>query len=73
MCEVIENKNDSGEFTLLEKWSSEKMHNIHFASTKIRQALNSLSNLLSSELGSRELIARLNTVRYGTNCYYLGA
>ncbi len=71
-CELIENENDSGEFTLLEEWSSEEMHNIHFATGPIRNALQTLSNLLSSELGSRQLISRLNMVRYGANSYYLG-
>lgn len=71
-CEMIENEGGSGEFTLLEEWSNEKMHNMHFTSTQIHQALSSLSNLLSSELGSRQFVARLNTVRYGPNCYNLG-
>jgi quinol monooxygenase YgiN len=71
-CEMIENESGWGEFTLLEEWSNEETHNVHFASTKIHQALNSLSNLLSSELGSRQFVDRLNTVRYGTNCYNLG-
>jgi len=72
-CEMIENEDSSGEFTLLEEWSSESSHNQHFASKSIRRVLYSLSNLLSGELGSRQHIGGLSSIRYGTNTYNLRA
>lgn len=72
-CEMIENKNDSTEFTLLEEWSNEEAHYTHFTTNLIKNALQSLANLLSNDLELREHISRLNTVRYGTNSYCLVA
>ena len=70
-CEMIENKCDSTEFTLLEEWSDEEAHNAHFATTLIRNVLRFLPNLLSAELDLRKHILQLNGVRYGTNSYGL--
>jgi quinol monooxygenase YgiN len=70
-CEMIENKSDGNEFTLLEKWSNKEAHKTHFTTNLIQNSLQSLANLLSNDLEFREHISRLNTVRYGTNSYYL--
>jgi len=70
-CEMIENENDPGEFTLLEKWSNEVTHHVHFTTDSIRDALQALASLLSKDLGTREHLSRLNTTRYGTNSYFL--
>ena len=68
-CEIIENENDPGEFTLLEKWSNEVTHHVHFTTGSIRDARQALSGLLSKDLGIREHLSRLNTTRYGANSY----
>ncbi len=70
-CEMIENENDPGEFTLLEKWSNEGTHHVHFTTGSIRDALQALSDLLSNDLGVRKHLSRPNTARYGTNSYLL--
>ena len=70
-CEMIENRSDSTEFTLLVKWSNKEAHSTHFTTNLIQNALQSLSNLISNDLGFREHISRLNMVRYGTNSYCL--
>ena len=71
-CEMIENENDLGEFTLLEKWSNEVTHHVHFTTGSIHDALQTISGLLSRDLGIREHLSRLNTTRYGTNSYLVG-
>jgi len=68
---MIENRNDSTEFTLLEKWSNEEVYNTHFAINLIQNALLSLSNLISNDPDLRVHISRLNMVKYGTNSYCL--
>jgi quinol monooxygenase YgiN len=70
-CEIIENENDPGEFTLLERWSNEVTHHVHFTTSSIRDALQALSGLLSKDLGARAHLSRPNTTRYGTNSYLL--
>jgi len=71
-CEMIENKCDSTEFTLLEEWSNEAAHNAHFGTSLIRNALQFFPKLLSAELDLRKYVLQLNAVRYGTNSYCLG-
>ena len=68
-CEMIENGCDATEFTLLEEWSNEDAHNAHFGTSRIKNVLKLLPNLLSGELDLRKHILRLNAVRYGTNSY----
>lgn len=72
-CEMMENKCDATEFTLLEEWSDEKAHNAHFGTHPIRNALQLLPRLLSRELDPCKRVLRLNVVRYGTNSYSLEA
>lgn len=70
-CEMVENGCDSTEFTILEEWSDEEAHNIHFETNRIRKALQYLQNLLSAELELHKYVLRLNSIRYGTNSYCL--
>lgn len=70
-CEMIENRCDSTEFTLLEEWLDEEVYEAHFSTNLIQSALRFLPNLLSGELDLRKRILRFNTVRYGTNSYCL--
>jgi quinol monooxygenase YgiN len=70
-CEMIENKCDSTEFTLLEEWLDEEVHNTHFNANPIQNAMKFFQNLLSGELDLRKHVLRLNAVRYGTNSYSL--
>lgn len=70
-CEMIENECDSTEFTLLETWSDEEAHNVHFGANRIQNALQFLPSLLSRELDLHKHVLRSNAVRYGTNSYSL--
>lgn len=70
-CEMIENELDSTEFTLLEEWSDEEVHNAHFGTDPIQNALHFLPSLLSGELNLHKHVLRLNAVKYGTNSYGL--
>ena len=70
-CEMIENGCDSTEFTLIEEWLNEEVHNIHFGATAIRSAMKFIPNLLSGEIDLHKHVLRLNAVRYGTNSYSL--
>jgi quinol monooxygenase YgiN len=70
-CEMIENGCDSTEFTLLEEWSDEEAHDVHFKTNRIKNALQFLPDLLSGELDLHKHVLRLNAVRYGTNSYSL--
>ncbi len=72
-CEMIENRCDSTEFTLLEEWSLEEEHNAHFVTDLIRNAVMCLPGLLTAELDLRKHVLRPNSVKYGTNSYCLAA
>ena len=72
-CKMIENGCDSTEFTLLEEWSDEEAHNVHFGTDLIQNVMRFLPNLLSRELDLRKHVLRLNSVRYGTNSYCMAA
>jgi quinol monooxygenase YgiN len=72
-CDLIENRCDSTEFTLLEEWSLEENHSAHFASDRIRNAMKRLAGLLTTELDLNRYVLRLNSVKYGTNSYCLAA
>jgi quinol monooxygenase YgiN len=68
-CEMIENRCDSTEFTLIQEWSDERAHDAHFAADPIQTALQFLPTLLTQELGPRRRMQRMNLVRYGVNSY----
>jgi len=68
-CEMIENGYDSTEFTLIEKWSHEEAHYLHFNTILIQNAMKMFRGLLSGELGIRKQILSMHAVRYGTNSY----
>ena len=70
-CKMIENGCDSTEFTLLEEWSDEEAHNVHFGTNPIQNAMEFFPGLLSSELDFRKHLLQLNSVKYGTNSYCL--
>ncbi len=70
-CELIENRRDSTEFTLLEEWSSELAHSVHFETSEIQVTLRCLSDLVSGEVDLRKHVLQSNIVRYGTNSYCL--
>ena len=72
-CELIENKCDSTEFTLIEEWSNENAHDAHFGTGTITSEMKAVHGLLSRELDSRKHVLRDNSVRYGTNSYCLAA
>lgn len=44
-CDMIENRCDSTEFTLLEEWSNQEAHNSHFDTDLIENAMKSSRNL----------------------------
>ena len=70
-CEMIENRCDPTEFTLLEEWSQEIQHDAHLGTDLIRNAMRFITDLLSAELDPSRHELRLNSVRYGTNSYCL--
>jgi quinol monooxygenase YgiN len=70
-CEMIENGCDSTEFTLLEEWSDEEAHDVHFKTERIKNVINSIAALLSDEVNRCKHVLRLNSVKYGTNSYSL--
>ncbi|MGD8922186.1 MAG: putative quinol monooxygenase [Candidatus Zixiibacteriota bacterium] len=72
-CDMIENRCDSTEFTLLEEWSLEKDHSAHLATDRIRDAMKCVAGLLTAELDLRRYTFRLNSVKYGTNSYCLAS
>ena len=72
-CDMIENRCDSSEFTLLEEWSLAEDHSAHFATDRIRRAIKCFAGLLTAELDRRRYALRLNSVKYGTNSYCLAA
>jgi quinol monooxygenase YgiN len=72
-CEMIENRCDSTEFTLLEEWSLEEDHNAHFVTDRIRNAMKCFPGLLTTELDLRKHVLRPNSIKYGTNSYCLAA
>jgi quinol monooxygenase YgiN len=71
-CEMIENRCDSTEFTLLEEWSNQEAHESHFGTDLIQHAMKSFPSLLSSDLDHRKHVLPSNSVKYGTNSYCLG-
>jgi quinol monooxygenase YgiN len=71
-CEIIENRCDLTEFTLLEQWSCQKAHYLHFGSDLIRDAMKSIPQLLSNELDLHKYVLRQNSVKYGTNSFCEG-
>jgi quinol monooxygenase YgiN len=70
-CEMIENRCDSTEFTLLEEWSNQEAHDSHFGTDVIRTAMKSFPTLLSRELDCSKHVLPSNSVKYGTNSYGL--
>jgi quinol monooxygenase YgiN len=72
-CEMIENRWDSTEFTLLEEWSLEEDHNAHFVTDRVRNAMKCFPALLTTELDLRKYVLRRNSVKYGTNSYCMTA
>jgi quinol monooxygenase YgiN len=70
-CKLIENWCDSTEYTLLEEWSDEEAHNVHFGTNLIQNAMKLIPSLLSGELDLRRHVLQLNSVKYGTNSYCL--
>ena len=72
-CDLIENRCDSTEFTLLEEWLLEKDHSAHLVTDRIRTAMKGVAGLLTTELDLRKHVWRLNSIKYGTNSYCLAA
>jgi quinol monooxygenase YgiN len=72
-CEMIENRCDSTEFTLLEEWSLEENHSAHFVTGRIRTAMKCFAGLLTAEQDLHRYTLRLNSIKYGTNSYFLTA
>ena len=72
-CEMIENRSDATEFTLLAEWLDEKSCEAHFSTALIRKALQFLPGLLTRERDFIRHPLRSHSVRYGTNSYGLAA
>ena len=72
-CDLIENRCDSTEFTLIEEWSLEKDHSAHLATDRIHNAMKYFAGLLTAELDLSRYVLRPNSVKYGTNSYCLAA
>ena len=72
-CDMIENRCDSTEFTLLEEWSNKEAHNAHLGASIIKSAMKLFPGLLTAELDLRKHVLRLNSIKYGTNSYCLAA
>jgi quinol monooxygenase YgiN len=70
---MIENRCDSTEFTLLEEWSNQEAHDLHFGTDLIQTAMKSFSTLLSRELDRSRHVLPSNSIKYGTNSYCLVA
>lgn len=70
-CEMIENRSDATEFTLLAEWLDEETCEAHFSTALIRKALLFLPALLSRERDFSRYLLRSHSVRYGTNSYGL--
>ncbi len=54
--ELLQNKEQSGEFTFVEEWQDEAALEVHFATDHIRNALAKLPDLLAEELDLRRYI-----------------
>ncbi len=56
MYEMLQNKENSREFTFLEEWQDDAALEVHFATDHIRNALAKLPDLLAEELDLRRYI-----------------
>ncbi len=56
MYEMLQNKENSREFTFVEEWQDDAALEVHFATDHIRNALAKLPDLLAEELDLRRYI-----------------